>query len=152
MKFSDLEIAILKEIQRDTSVSLADIAEAVGAGQSTVWRKLADMDAAGVIKRRVAILDPMKTGLGLCIFATVSLRDHSEASVNAFARIVRSHPEVQECHAITGSADYMVKIRVADVAAYERFMTYHLLRSDVVQSVHSSFSLKQLKDTTELPL
>ena len=120
--------------------------------QSTLWRRLNELEKAGVIRRRVALLDPKKAGAGLCVFATVSLTDHSEASVAAFARLVQGHGEVLECHAVTGTADYILKIRTSDVEAYEHFMTHALLRSGVVRAVQSSFSLKRLKDTTELPL
>lgn len=152
MKFSDQERAVLREIQRDNTASLAQLAETVGMASSTLWRKLQEFDAAGLIRGRVTLLDPKKAGAGLCVFATVSLRDHAEASVATFAGLVRRHAEILECHAVTGTSDYILKIRTRDVEAYERFMTHALLRSEVVQAVHSSFSLKRLKDTTELPL
>jgi Lrp/AsnC family transcriptional regulator len=82
----------------------------------------------------------------------VTLRDHAEETVAGFARLLHGHPEIVECLATSGQADYHLKIRVADVEAYEGFMTRTLLRSDLVQSVHSSFVLKELKATTELPI
>ncbi|MEQ9673376.1 MAG: Lrp/AsnC family transcriptional regulator [Roseovarius indicus] len=152
MKFSDQEKALLREIQQDSAASLATLADRVGMAQSTLWRKLQEFDAAGIVTARVALLDPAKVGAKLCVFATVSLQDHSEASLAAFSRLVDRHPEILECHAITGTADYMLKIHTADVESYEHFMTHALLRSDVVQAVHSSFSLKALKRTTSLPV
>ncbi|KRS15990.1 Lrp/AsnC family transcriptional regulator [Roseovarius indicus] len=152
MKFSDQEKALLREIQQDSAASLAALADRVGMAQSTLWRKLQEFDAAGIVTARVALLDPAKVGAKLCVFATVSLQDHSEASLAAFSRLVDRHPEILECHAITGTADYMLKIHTADVESYEHFMTHALLRSDVVQAVHSSFSLKALKRTTSLPV
>ena len=152
MKFSDQEKALLREIQQDSAASLATLAQRVGMAQSTLWRKLQEFDAAGIVTARVALLDPAKVGAKLCVFATVSLQDHSEASLAAFSRLVDRHPEILECHAITGTADYMLKIHTADVESYEHFMTHALLRSDVVQAVHSSFSLKALKRTTSLPV
>ncbi len=152
MKFTEAEAALLREIQRDSSASLAQLAEKVGMAQSTVWRKLQEFENAGVLRGRVALLDPSKVGAKLCVFATVSLKDHSEAAVGGFARMVRSHPEILECHAVTGASDYFLKIRCRDVEAYEHFMTHVLLRDPHVQAVQSSFSLKPLKDTTELPL
>lgn len=152
MKFSDQEKTILREIQQDSSASLATLAEKAGMAQSTLWRKLQEFEASGVIAARVALLDPAKAGAGLCVFALVSLTDHSEASVAGFARLVSQHPEILECHAVTGSADYILKIRTRDVESYEQFMTHALLRSAVVRSVQSSFSLKPLKHTTAIPL
>jgi Lrp/AsnC family transcriptional regulator len=152
MKFSDQDRALLRELQRDAARPLAELGEAVGMSQSTVWRKLHEFEAAGVVTGRVALLDPSKVGAKLCVFAQVSLSDHSEDAVAAFARIVRSHPEILECHAISGSADYILKIRTSDVEEYEQFMTHALLRSPHVRSVVSSFSLRQIKHTTALPL
>lgn len=142
----------MREIQSDAAQSLAALAEQLSMAQSTLWRRLNDLESAGVITARVAVLDPNKVGADLCVFASVSLHDHSEAAVADFASIIRAHPEILECHAVSGNADYILKIRVADVAAYERFMTHVLLRNKHVQAVHSSFSLRQLKSTTALPV
>lgn len=152
MKFSDLELRLLKEIQRDTSRSLAELSEVVGMAQSTVWRKLQEFEAAGAIRGRVALLDPKAMGCNLTVLASVSLENHSEDNVTGFAQLVRALPEVVECHAVSGEADYMLKVRVEDVEAYERFMTTRLLRSPFVRAVQSSFVLKEIKATTELPI
>lgn len=152
MKYSSSDLAILREIQQDDSASLSDLGERVGLAQSTVWRRLQDFEKAGVITDRVALLNPRLVGAKLCVFASVSLEDHTEDAVTGFARIVDTHPEILECHALSGSADYILKIRVSDVEEYEAFMTHALLRSPHVRSVVSSFSLKELKHTTALPL
>jgi Lrp/AsnC family transcriptional regulator len=152
MKLSDQDRALLRELQRDAARPLAELGEAAGMSQSTVWRKLQEFEAAGIVTGRVALLDPAKVGAKLCVFAQVSLADHSEAAVEGFARIVRSHPEILECHAISGTADYMLKIRCADVEAYEQVLTHVLLRSPHVRAVVSSFSLRQIKHATALPL
>lgn len=116
--------------------------------QSTVWRRLQEMDAAGVIRARVALVDPAKVGAKLCVLAQIALNDHSEASVGGFAALVRRCPEILECHSVSGTADYMLKVRVRDVEAYEAFMSHQLLRSGFVRSVVSSFVLKEIKATT----
>ncbi|MBS9715777.1 Lrp/AsnC family transcriptional regulator [Pseudohalocynthiibacter aestuariivivens] len=152
MKFNDNEKAILREIQRDSSASLAEIAERTNMAQSTVWRKLQEFDAADIVRKRVALLNPAAVDAKLCVFASVSLADHSAEAVEGFAAMVRLHPEILECHALSGTSDYILKIRVADVEAYEEFMTHNLLRNPHVQSVVSSFSLKEMKSTTELPV
>ena len=123
-----------------------------GMAQSTLWRKLQEFEAAGLIRQRVALLDPAKAGCKLCVLATISLHDHTAEAVAAFAALVRSHPEILECHAVSGSADYFLKVRVRDVEAYEHFMTHNLLRSPYVRAVQSSFSLREIKSSTELPL
>ena len=152
MKLSDQDRALLRQIQRDATLSLAELRERVGLAQSTVWRKLQDFEASGLLKARVALLDPRVAGVKLCVFASVTLEDHSEASVSDFSRIVGLHPEILECHAVSGTADYVLKIRVADVEEYEHFMTHVLLRNRHVRSVVSSFSLREIKYATALPL
>lgn len=152
MKLSDQEIAILREIQRDASTSLAALSELTGMATSTIWRKLQELDAAGIVTSRVALLNPGKVGAKLAVLASIRLADHSEESIRAFTSLVQSHPEILECHAVSGSSDYILKVRVADVEAYEIFMSHNLLRSPCVKSVVSSFVLKEIKSTTALPL
>ncbi|MEM6387796.1 MAG: Lrp/AsnC family transcriptional regulator [Pseudomonadota bacterium] len=152
MEISDLDRRILRELQRDASLSLAVLSERLGMAQSTLWRRVHDLEAAKAINRRVAVLDPALVGVSLCILAQVTLEDHSEEAVDAFTRLVELHPEIQECHKVSGMADYVLKIRAVDVAAYEAFQTRYLLRSPYIRSVQSSFVLKEVKSTTELPL
>lgn len=152
MEFSDQERDLLREIQRDASLSLAELAARCGMAQSTVWRKLQEFEAAGILRARVAILDPAKVGAKLCVLASIRLRDHAEASVAGFTRMVGQHPEILECLSVSGTSDYVLKVRVADVEAYETFMSHTLLRSPYVQGVVSSFVLKEIKATTALPL
>ena len=152
VKISDQDRLILGEIQRDADQSLAALSERLGMAQSTLWRRLNDLAASGAIQRRVALLDPHQIGAGLCVLAQITLEDHSEEMVDGFTQMVGRRPEILECHKISGVADYVLKVRVGDVAAYEEFQTRHLLRSPWVRSVQSSFVLKEVKATTELPL
>ena len=152
MKLTDQDIRILREIQSDADQSLSALAERLGMAQSTLWRRMNDLDAAGVIVRRVAILDPAKVGAKLCVLAQITLEDHSEEMLEGFTRMVATHPEILECHKVSGVADYILKVRVADVEAYEEFQTRYLLRSPWVRAVQSSFVLKEVKATTELPV
>lgn len=152
MEFSGQEKALLRVLQGDAGLSLADVAAQAGMATSTVWRKVQEFEKLGLIRGRVALLDPAKADARLCVFATVRLADHAEASIAGFATVIRAHPQIMEAHAISGTADYILKIRCPDVEAYEAFMTHTLLRSPFVKSVVSSFSLKELKYTTALPL
>ena len=88
----------------------------------------------------------------LCVLAQVTLEDHSEEAVQDFSRLVEAHPEILECMKVAGVADYVLKIRAADVEAYEEFQSRFLLRSKWVRSVQSSFVLKEVKATTALPI
>jgi Lrp/AsnC family transcriptional regulator len=152
MEFTDQERALLRIIQRDCSLSLSELAAQCGMAQSTVWRKLQEFENAGLIRARVALLDPAKAGAKLCVLASIRLHDHSEEAVAGFTRMVAHHPEILECHSVSGSADYILKVRVADVEAYEAFMSQNLLRSPYVSGVVSSFVLREIKATTALPL
>ena len=152
MEFSDQEKLLLREIQRDAALSLADLSARTGIPQSTLWRRLNDLEGAGVIRARVALLDPGRVGAKLCVLAQISLLNHSEACVEGFTELIRRLPEVLECHSVSGAADYMLKVRVQDVEAYESFMSHRLLRSGFVREVHSSFVLREIKSTTELAI
>lgn len=120
--------------------------------QSTLWRRLQELEKTGVITGRVALLSPSKVEAKLCVLASVSLHEHTEAAINAFASLVSQHPEILECHKVSGGADYSLKIRCRDVDAYEEFMSHALLRQPFIRSVTSSFVLKEIKSTTALPL
>jgi len=152
MKISDTDRRILAELQRDASQSLANLSDRLGIAQSTLWRRINDLEGAGVIKSRVALVEPAKTGAKLCVLARVILEDHSEEAIQGFTRMVGTRPEIMECLKISGSADYVLKIRAEDVEAYEAFQTQHLLRNTSVRSVQSSFVLKEVKATTAVPL
>lgn len=152
MELTDQEKALLREIQRDSTLPVAELAQRAGMAQSTAWRRLQDFEARGIIRGRVTLLNAAKIDAGFCIFANITLDDHSEASVTAFENLVQRHAEIMECHKLTGGADYVLKIRTRDVVEYETFMTHNLLRHPFVRAVSSSVSLKELKSTTELPL
>ncbi|WP_105386118.1 Lrp/AsnC family transcriptional regulator [Neorhizobium alkalisoli] len=143
---------LLQLVQSGDGSSLAELAEKAGMSQSTAWRKIQELEADGVIRKRVALLDPAKLDLKLCIIAHVTLEDHHEEAIEAFANVVRDRPEIMECYALSGTFDYMLKIRASDVEAYEAFMTRHLMRNPHVRNVVSSFVLRELKSTTELPI
>ena len=150
VEYSDQERALLREIQRDCSLSLSALAQRCGMAPSTAWRKLQEFERTGLITGRVALLSPARAGRKLCVLAHVSLADHSAEAIAAFSSMVMLHDDIQECFKVSGTSDYMLKIRVADVQAYEEFMTLHLLRSPYVRAVISSFVLKEVKATTSL--
>ncbi|PKA41112.1 Lrp/AsnC family transcriptional regulator [Rhizobium sullae] len=143
---------LLQLVQAGSGLSLAELAEKAGMSQSTAWRKMQELETEGVIRKRVALLDPAKLDLKLCIIAHVTLEDHHEEAIEAFAAAVRDRPEIMECYALSGTFDYMLKIRARDVEAYEAFMTRYLMRNPHVRNVVSSFVLRELKSTTELPI
>lgn len=152
MKFSTQEKQLLRAVQSDASLSLAQLAERVGMAQSTVWRKMQEFEKAGLIAGRVTLLDPRRAGCGLCVLAQIRLQRHNQETVDGFIAMVRAHAEILECFAVSGTADYVIKVRVPDMEAYERFMSQNLLRSDFVANVESNFVLREIKHGTALPL
>ncbi|WP_051469676.1 Lrp/AsnC family transcriptional regulator [Chelativorans sp. J32] len=143
---------LLRLIQADCGQSVAELAEKARMSQSSAWRRLQEMEVEGVIRKRVALLDPAKLDLKLCIIAHVTLEDHHDEAIASFSTVVRERPEIMECYALSGTFDYMLKIRAADVESYEAFMTRYLMRNPHVRTVVSSFVLRELKSTTELPI
>ena len=146
------ERKLLQLIQADSGLSLAELAEKSGMSQSSAWRKVQELEASGVIRKRVTLLDPRKLDLKLCVIAHVTLEDHHEEAVASFAAVVEERPEIMECFALSGTSDYMLKIRARDVEDYDAFMTRYLMRNPHVRTVVSSFVLRELKFSTELPI
>lgn len=152
MKFSKSETELLRAIQKDVSLSLAELASRCGMAQSTVWRKLQEFDANGLINGRVALINPKKAGCGLTVMTAIKLRDHKPDTGQAFESLVGECPEIVECLAVSGNSDYLLKVRVQDVESYESFLNSSLLCNPILRDVQSSFVLKEMKSTTEIPI
>lgn len=146
------ERKLLQLVQADSSLSLSELADRAGMSQSSAWRKIQDLEADGIIRKRVTLLDAKKLDLKLCVIAHVTLEDHHEEAVASFAQVVQERPEIMECYALSGTFDYMLKIRARDVESYDVFMTRYLMRNPHVRTVVSSFVLRELKFSTELPI
>lgn len=144
--------AILRVLQRDAAATLDSVAAAAALSTASAWRRIKALEAAGVIAGRATLLDPARAGFTLCAFADVTLKDHSQGNRRAFERFVEAAEEVMECHSLAGARDYLLKIRAPDIAAYEAFLMERLLAHPAVASAASSFSLRQLKFTTALPI
>jgi DNA-binding Lrp family transcriptional regulator len=117
-----------------------------------VWRRIRELEARGVIRRWVALLDREKLGLHACVLANVSLERHVEGVVEGFERQVRACPEIVECHGITGEADYLIKVVVPDMKAYDRFLHEVVFRIPGVASIRTNVVLREVKYETALPL
>ncbi len=114
---------ILQELTRDGRISNLDLAERVGLSPSACLRRVQDLERRGVIKGYRAILDRPAMGIGFVAYASVGLNSHTKASQEAFERAMEIAPEVVECHNITGSVEYLLRIEVADLPAYKSFHT-----------------------------
>jgi DNA-binding Lrp family transcriptional regulator len=144
--------SILRELQQDTRRSQQVLAERVGLSATPVWRRIRELEVGGVIRRWVALLDREKLGLGTCVLANVSLERHVEGVVDGFERRVRACPEIIECYGITGEADYLIKVVVPDMKAYDRFLHEVVFRIDGVASIRTNVVLREVKYETALPV
>ena len=144
--------AILRLIRANAAATLDEIASAASLSSASAWRRVKALEAAGVIAGRATLLDPAKAGWRLCAFADVSLKDHSAGNRRSFERFIAGAEEVLECHSLAGARDYLLKIRAPDIEAFEAFLMERLLAHPAVASAASSFSLRELKFTTALPV
>lgn len=142
---------ILAILQQDASQTVAEIAARVNLSQTPCWRRIQRLEANGVIQRRVAILDPDKVGCGIGVFLAVETADHSQPGLDLFASAVRAMPEVMEVHRMAGDIDYLLRIAVPDMPAYDAFYK-RLIAAVPVRRVTSRFSIERIKSTTAYPL
>lgn len=146
---------ILAELQRDGRLSNQELADRVSLSPSPCLRRVRRLEEQGYIKGYVALVDPVRVGLGLLAYITIRLNKHiggSHAPMGDFAQAVQAWPEVVECYAMTGDMDYLLRIQVADLAHFSRFAMDTLMRHPAVIDMRSFFALQQIKQTTELPV
>ena len=146
-----IDLKILDLVQNDASLSIAEIAERVHLSQNACWRRIKQLEEEGVIVKRVALLDPEKLGVGMTVFVTVRAGEHTEKWLETFSAAVRRMPEVVEFYRLTGEIDYLLKLQVADIAAYDRVYK-QLIRAAKLVDVSSAFAMEELKRTTAIPL
>jgi Lrp/AsnC family leucine-responsive transcriptional regulator len=151
-QLDEIDRRILATLQENARVSNVDLATAVGVSASPCWRRVRELEQSGVISRYVTLVDPSMVGLAVSVFVQVSLERQVESALEEFESALLTRPEVMECYLMTGDADYLLRVVVADLAAYERFLMDHLTRIPSVASIKSSFALKQVKYRTALPL
>jgi Lrp/AsnC family transcriptional regulator len=147
-----IDLQILRLLQEDASLSSAQIAERVGLSASPCWRRIQRLERAGLIRRRVALLDPQKLGLGIVVFASVKLTAHGHEALPQFEEAVEKYPEVMECYTVSGGVDYLLRVVTRDVHSYELFLRNHLTQLPMVAEVHSRIAITQVKYTTAIPL
>jgi Lrp/AsnC family leucine-responsive transcriptional regulator len=152
MKPDALDLRILAELQRDSSLSNVELARRVHLSPSPCLARVRALEAAGVIRHYVALLDPAPLGLHLNVFISISLKQQNRAALEAFEASVCARDEVMECYLMTGDADYLLRVAVADMAALERFILEQLSPIAQVEKIRSSFALKQVRYKTALPL
>lgn len=147
----DFDRHILQLLQKDASLSVAVIAEKVGLSSTPCWRRIQKLDASGVIRARVALLDAEQLDLGLTVFVHLRIARHGSAWLADFTGAMMAMPEVLEVNRLAGNWDYLLRVLVADMPAYDRFYK-RLIQVEGLNDVSSSFSMEQIKYTTALPL
>jgi Lrp/AsnC family transcriptional regulator len=152
IELNSKDIAILRLLQQDASLTSTAIAERLNLSQSPCWRRINHIEQQGVITRRVALLDRNKLGMEVVVFATVNLSGHGREQLEQFERDIALFAEVVECYTMTGAWDYMLKIITRDVRHYEQFIREHLLTMPLIREMHSHIAVTEIKNTTELPL
>ena len=146
-----LDRRILELMQKDASLPAAEIAEKVGLSKAPCWRRIRRLHDEGVIRRIVAVLDPKALNVGTTVFVTVKAASHSSAWFEQFARTVRDIPEVVELYRLSGNVDYLMRICVPGIDAYDEVYKRLIANCDFLD-VSASFSLETIKATTALPL
>lgn len=142
----DIDNRILRELTRDARMPNVRLAERVGLSASACLRRVQELERAGVIKGYRAVLDRSRLGVGFLSYVTVGLSDHTKASQEAFERAMDQAPEVVECHNITGSVEFLLRVEVSDLRAYKRFHTEVLGTLPQVTSITSFVVLDSSKD------
>ena len=147
-----VDIRILEALQRDGRISNHELAARANLSPSPCWRRVRRLEETGVIAQYVALLDPQALGLSITAYAHVTLENHHPGSVEEFDAFVDERPEIMECSMVSGQFDYILRIVVPDMSAYEHFLSTYLLPLSRVRSVSTSFALRQKKQITMLNL
>ncbi|HEY4365748.1 MAG TPA: Lrp/AsnC family transcriptional regulator [Steroidobacteraceae bacterium] len=151
-KLDAVDLRILRELQRNADQSMQELAENVGLSHTPCWRRYTRLKELGVIVKKVVVVDAEKIGKGLNALCTVVLERHDEKSLVAFEKATLDCPEIMECYAMSGARDYLLRVAVASVAEYEKFMKQTLLHLPGIGAVDTNFALKTVKLSVALPI
>ena len=143
---------ILGELQTDSRMTMAELAAKVGLSVSPCHRRVKLLEQRGVITRYMALVDQKSLGLHVSVFISIKLQRQKEEDLNRFAKAISKWDEVLECYLMTGNRDYLLRVVVADLSAYEAFLKTKLTRLDGIASIESSFALAQVKYSIALPV
>jgi len=143
---------LLDALQQDSTLSQIDLAERSGKSRTSVWRRIRELEEAGLIEGKVALLNPGELGLQIHVLLSVSMVMHSDRTRKEFEAHVQALPEVMECYSVSGDRDYVLLILSKDMESYNDFLNRNILDHPSVHSASSSFALRRIKYTTALPL
>lgn len=145
-------LKILKLLQREPDLTVAEIGQRVGLSHTPCWRRIKQMEADGIIKGRAIVLDADKLDLEVSVLCFVRLKQHDEDTLLAFETAVLDMPDIVQCYSVTGEHDYFLRVLARDVKTYEEVLKRSLLHLPGVAFINSSFTLRELKNTHTLPL
>lgn len=146
-----LDKKILRLLQEDSSLAVADVAKRVGLSTTPCWRRIQKLEEEGVITRRVALLSPEKVNARVNVFVSIRTDTHNVEWLKRFSEVIQQFPEVVEFYRMSGDVDYLLRVVVPDIAAYDDFYK-RLIAKIEIKDVSSAFAMEQIKYTTELPL
>ena len=152
MKLDKFDREILRVLQQNATISMADLSQQVGLSHPPCWRRVKRLEAEGIILRKVTLLNGKKLNLGVSVFIYVSLKNHDGDSLTDFENAVQSIEEIVECHTTSGEKDYLLKVIVESIEEYEYLLKTKLTHLPCVDHLSSTFALKQVKNTTSLPI
>ena len=147
----EIDLNILRILQVDNSLSVSEIAHQVGLSASPCWKRINRLNKDGIIKRKIAVVDPEKLGLGITAYVSIKTGEHSKLWLEKFSTTVTEMPEVMEFHRMAGDVDYMLKVIVPDIQAFDKFYK-RLIGTTAINEVTSRFSMETIKETTALPI
>lgn len=147
----EIDQKLLAILQENATLSIAEMADRVGLSPTPCWKRIQKLEAAGVITRRVALVEPSRVGMGLTVFVAIEAGSHSPEWLEAFASAVSAMPEVMELYRMAGDVDYMLRVVAADMAAYDAFYK-KLIAAAPLKNVTSRFAMERIKSTTIVPL
>lgn len=142
---------VLALLQEDGSLSVQDLARRLDLPPTSCWRRVRSLEDSGVLRKRVALVDPESVGLGMVAFVFVRTNQHEPAWLKRFAEAVSTMPEILETHRLSGETDYLIKAAVKDMKGYDAFYK-RLISAVPLYDVSTSFSMECIKETTALPL
>lgn len=145
------DLRILEELQADASRSIVEVGECVNLSQNACWRRIKRLEDEGYISGRVALLDQDRVGLGVTVFVSVRVAEHSDEYLAQFARVVSAMPEVVEFYRTSGELDYLIKVLVSTIGDYDRVYR-KLIRAVRISDVTASFAMEKIKHTTAMPV
>ena len=146
-----VDIKILRILQRDCTISVAEIGKEVGLSTTPCWRRIQKLEQEGIIETRVALLNPKKVSAGVTVFVAITASEHNMDWLERFHAVLHDFPEVVEAYRMSGQIDYLLRVTVPDIESYDRFYKQLIERIEL-SDVSSSFAMEQIKYTTALPL